>query len=102
MNLATGKIGEVALALVHAHWGAGGYGALLACMAAGAVTGTLAAARTGRLPNPGMLASWAFITAGCATILVPYLGGEAGAAAALLLLGACRSLGGVIFYTMAP
>jgi hypothetical protein len=102
MNLATGGMGEVALpALAHAHWGAGGYGALLACMAAGAVIGTLAAARTGRMPNPGMLASWAFITAGAATSLVPFLGGEAGAAVALLLLGACSSLGGVLFYTMA-
>jgi hypothetical protein len=54
MNLANGGMGQVALpALVHAHWGAGGYGALLACMAAGAVIGTLAAARTGKLPNPG-------------------------------------------------
>jgi len=70
-------------------------------MAAGAVLGTLVAARTGRLPNPGMLASWAFIIGGCAIILVPYLGGEAGAAAALLLDGACTSLGGVLFYTMA-
>ena len=52
-NLTSGGMGEVALpALVHAHRGAGGYGALLA--------------------------SWAFITAGCAT-----------------------SLGGVLFYTMA-
>jgi hypothetical protein len=69
-NLTSGGMGEVALlALVHAHWGAGGYGALLACMAAGAVIGTLAAARTGRLPNPGMLASWAIITVGCATSL---------------------------------
>jgi MFS family permease len=102
MNLANGGMGQVALpALAHAHWGAGGYGALLACMAAGAVIGTLAAARSGRLRNPGRIASLAFITAGVATTLVPYLGGEAGAAAALLLLGACTSLGGVLFYTMA-
>ena len=102
MNLGSGGMGEVALpALAHAHWGAGGYGALLACMAAGAVIGTLVAARAGDLRNPGRLASWAFITAGCAIILVPFLGGEAGAAAALLLDGACTSLGGVLFFTMA-
>jgi hypothetical protein len=102
MNLGSGGLGEVALpALAHAHWGAGGYGAVLACMAAGAVLGTLAAARTGAMRNPGRLASWAFITAGCAIILVPFLGGEAGAAAAMLLDGACTSLGGVLFYTMA-
>jgi hypothetical protein len=102
MNLGSGGLGEVALpALAHAHWGAGGYGAVLACMAAGAVLGTLIAARTGTMRNPGMLASWAFTTAGCAIILVPFLGGEAGAAAAMLLDGACTSLGGVLFYTMA-
>jgi hypothetical protein len=102
MNLATGGMGEVALpALAHAHWGAGGYGTLLACMAAGAIIGTLIAARTGKMLNPGMLASWSFITAGVATSLVPFLGGEIGAALALLILGACSSLGGVLFYTMA-
>jgi hypothetical protein len=102
MNLGSGGLGEVALpALAHAHWGAGGYGAVLACMAAGAVLGTLIAARTGAMRNPGRLASWAFTTAGCAIILVPFLGGEAGAAAAMLLDGACTSLGGVLFYTMA-
>lgn len=102
MNLGSGGLGEVALpALAHAHWGAGGYGAVLACMAVGAVLGTLIAARTGAMRNPGRLASWAFATAGCAIILVPFLGGEAGAAAAMLLDGACTSLGGVLFYTMA-
>jgi Major Facilitator Superfamily len=102
MNLGSGGMGEVALpALAHAHWGAGGYGAVLACMAVGAILGTLFAARTGTMRNPGRLASWAFGTAGCAIILVPFLGGEAGAAAAMLLDGACTSLGGVLFYTMA-
>ncbi|HWN63242.1 MAG TPA: MFS transporter, partial [Streptosporangiaceae bacterium] len=101
-NLAQGGLGEVALpALAHAHWGAGGYGALLACLAAGAVIGTLAAARSGGLRNPAMVASVAFIIGGGAISLVPYLGGEAGAAAALLFLGACNGLGNVLFYTMA-
>jgi hypothetical protein len=79
-------------ALAHAHWGAGGYGALLACMAAGAVIGTLAAARSGGLRNPATVTSVAFITNGVTISLVPYLGGEAGAAAALLFLGACNGL----------
>ena len=101
-NLANGGQGEVALpALAHAHWGAGGYGTLLACMAAGAVIGTLAAARSGRLRNPAAVASTAFITGAAAIALVPFLGGEAGAAAALLLLGVCNGLGNVLFYTMA-
>jgi MFS family permease len=101
-NLANGGLGQVALpALAHAHWGAGGYGALLACMAAGAVIGTLAAARSGGLRNPGMFVSVAFILSGGAMSLVPYLGGEAGAAAALLFVGLCNGLGDVLFFTMA-
>jgi hypothetical protein len=101
-NLANGGLAGVALpALAHAHWGAGGYGALLACMAAGAVIGTLAAARSGGLRNPAMTTSLAFITGAAAITLVPYLGGEAGAAAALLILGTCNGLGNVLFFTMA-
>ncbi|MGH3286188.1 MAG: MFS transporter [Streptosporangiaceae bacterium] len=101
-NLSNGGLGEVALpALVHAHWGAAGYGALLACMAAGAVIGTLVAARTGRLRNPAMLASGSFVVESAAISLIPFLGGEAGAAAALLFLGICNGLGNVLFYTMA-
>jgi hypothetical protein len=101
-NLSNGGLAGVALpALAHARWGAGGYGALLACMAGGAVIGTLAAARSGGLRNPAMIASSAFIIEAGAIALVPYLGGEAGAAAALLFLGVCNGLGNVLFYTMA-
>jgi hypothetical protein len=101
-NLTNGGLGEVALpALAHAHWGAAGYGALLACMAAGAVIGTLAAARTGRLQNPAVFASGSFVVESGVIALVPYLGGEAGAAAALLVLGICNGLGNVLFFTMA-
>jgi MFS family permease len=102
MNMANGGVDEVALpALAHARWGAGAYGALLACMAAGAVIGTLAAARTGRLRAPGYIASLGFIIAGAAISLVPFLGGEAGAAIALLFIGASSGLGNVIFFTVA-
>ena len=49
-NLAGGGVDGVALpSLAHQRFGAAGYGALLACMAAGSVLGTLAAARTGGL-----------------------------------------------------
>jgi MFS family permease len=101
-NLANGGLDEVALpALAHEHWGAGGYGALLACLAAGAVIGTLAAARSGGLRNPAMVASVSFLIEASLISLVPFLGGEAGAAAALLCLGVCNGLGNVLFYTMA-
>ena len=102
MNMANGGMNEVALpALAHARWGAGAYGALLACLAAGAVIGTLAAARTGRLRAPGYIASWGFIIEGVAIALVPYLGGKAGAAIALLFIGVAGGLGNVIFFTVA-
>ncbi len=102
MNMANGGMNEVALpALAHARWGAGAYGALLACMAAGAVIGTLAAARTGRLRAPGYIASLGFIVEGGAIALVPYLGGRTGAGVALLLIGAFNGLGNVIFFTVA-
>lgn len=101
-NLANGGLLEVALpALAHTRWNATGYGALLAAMAAGAVIGTLAAARSGTLPNPGKIASISFIISGAVITLVPYLGGQPGAAAALLLIGLAGGLGNVLFYTMA-
>lgn len=102
MNMANGGMSQVALpALVHARWGAGGYGILLACMAAGAVIGTLAAARMSRLRAFGYIPSFGFIIEGAAISLLPYIGGETGAAIALLLVGACGGLSNVIFFTLA-
>jgi hypothetical protein len=101
-NLAGGGEGEVALpTLAHARWGAGVYGALLACVAAGAMLGALAAARTGRLRTPAVFASAVFLIEGAAICLVPYLGGVAGAATALFVLGLCNGLGNVVFLTIA-
>ncbi len=101
-NLAGGGMGEVALpSLAHARFGAAGYGALLACLAAGAVAGTLAAARSNRLRRPVMFAGAVFLVEAAAICLIPYLGGEAGAAAALLVMGACNGLGNTVFLTVA-
>jgi hypothetical protein len=100
-NLALGGMGEVALpSLAHARFGAAGYGALLACFAAGGVIGTLAAARAGGLKKPAMFASAVFLVEAVAIGLTPYLGGEAGAAAALFVSGAGNGLGNVIFLTV--
>jgi hypothetical protein len=100
-NLAGGGTFEVALpALAHARFGAGGYGALLACVAAGGLIGTLAAARTGGLRTPAVFASAAFIVYSAVSSLVPYLGGVAGAAAALFVAGACNGLGNVTILTV--
>jgi MFS transporter len=101
-NLSGGGVGEVALpALAHARWGASGYGALLACQAAGAVLGTLAATRTGGLRKPAVFASVAFLIDAVSVCLVPHLGGVAGAAVALFVLGAFNGLGNVVFLTVA-
>ncbi len=100
-NLASGGMGDVALpALAHARFGAAGYGALLACLAVGGIAGTLAAARTGNLRAPVMFASAMFLIEAVAIALVPYFGGETGAAAALCLVGACNGLGNVTVLTV--
>ena len=100
-NLAGGGLGEVALpSLAHDRFGAAGYGALLACLAAGGVIGTLAAARTGGLRRPVIFASAFFLVMAAADALVPYLGGEAGAAAMLFTAGAASGLGNVTVLTV--
>ena len=101
-NLAGGGMDGVALpSLAHTRYGAAGYGALLACLAAGGVIGTLAATRTGKLKAPAMFASVVFLFEAIAIGLTPYLGGEAGAAAALFLCGSANGLGNVTFLTVA-
>ncbi len=100
-NLASGGMGEVALpSLAHASFGAAGYGALLACLAAGGLIGTLAAVRTGGLKAPVIFASAVFLIEAAGISLIPYLAGEAGAAAALFVVGACNGLGNVTFLTV--
>jgi hypothetical protein len=100
-NLAGGGESEIALpSLAHARFGAAGYGALLACFAAGGVIGTLSAARGGGLRRPAVFASMIFLVESVAIALTPYLGGEAGAAAMLFVTGATNGLGNVIVLTV--
>ena len=100
-NLAFGGTFEVALpALAHARFGAGGYGALMACLGTGAVIGTLAAARGGSSGRPALIASASFLVEALAVTLIPFLGGLPGAAAATLVLGACNGMGNVVFLTL--
>jgi Major Facilitator Superfamily len=95
-NLASGGLGDVALpALAHERFGASGYGVLLACLAAGAIGGSLAAARGSRLRRPASVASAAFLVMAAAMALVPF-GGIAVAGAALLVMGAGNSLGNTL------
>jgi hypothetical protein len=48
-----------------------------------------------------MFAGAVFLVEAAAICLIPYLGGEAGAAAALLVMGACNGLGNTVFLTVA-
>jgi hypothetical protein len=77
--------------VAHARFGAVGYGVLLGCFAAGSVLGTLSAARTGGLRRPAIFASIVFLIDATALALTPYLGGQAGAAAALFTAGQRRA-----------
>ena len=100
-NLGDGGTFGVALpALAHASFGADGYGALMACLGAGAVAGTLTAARGARLPRPALVAAASFVIEALAIALIPFLGGLPGAAAAVFVLGACNGLGNVIMITL--
>lgn len=85
-NLAGGAESEVALpALAHARFGAAGYGAAIACFAAGSLIGILAVARSGRITRPAVTGGMAFLIQALAIGLIPFLGGLPGAAAASLL-----------------
>jgi MFS family permease len=100
-NLASGGTFDVALpALAHARFGAGGYGALIACLGAGAVIGTLAAARGGKAARPALVAGASFLVEAVAIAFIPFLGGLAGAAVATFVLGLGNGFGNVVFLTL--
>jgi hypothetical protein len=92
---------EVALpSLAHSHWGADGYGALLACFAGGALIGTLGATRTTRLAQPAIFITALFMVNALADSLIPFTGGEIGAAIALFVSGTTNGMANVVAITM--
>jgi MFS family permease len=92
---------EVALpTLSHARFGPAGYGALIACFGFGSLGGTLTAARIKGQRRPALGAVAAFVAAGAAVALVPYLGGLPGAAAAAAVFGAGGNFGNVVIITL--
>jgi MFS family permease len=96
-NLAMGGLIEVAVPdLAHERFGAPGLGALLACVAAGSMAGTLAAARAGSLRRPVPVATAVYMIMAAGMAAVPFLGGLPGAAAAMMVLGAGNGLGNVV------
>jgi MFS family permease len=92
--------------LAHEHFGADGYGAMLACFGAGALAGALAAARRparvrrGPQRTPATIACAAFVVAAVCIAAVPYLGGLPGACAAILLLAVFVTFGDIIVITL--
>lgn len=101
-NLGAGGMGEVALpALAHGPFGAGagGYGALLAAYAGGALLGTLAAGQARRVRRPAVMASVGFLVEAACLALVPYLGGAIPAAVVLLAFGALNGFGTIVLMT---
>ena len=100
-NLAYSGAFAVALpALAHARYSAGGYGALIACLGAGSVAGTLAAMRSSRLSRPAIAACLSFLAEAVAVSVLPFPGQLAGAAAAAAVLGACNGFGNIIMITL--
>jgi MFS family permease len=100
-NLASGGTYQVAMpALAHARFGAAGYGAMIACLGAGGLIGSLVATRAGSLRRPAQIACIAFLFEGTSTCLVPYVGGLAGASAAILVLGICNGFGNIVMFTL--
>jgi MFS family permease len=100
-NLASGATFEVALpTLSHDRFGAGGYGALLACFAVGAMIGTLSAVRAGRFARPALAGFSAYLVQALAIAVLPFLWGLPGAAAAVLVGGLANGFGNVLFITL--
>jgi len=99
-NLAFGGAFEVALPdLAHQHYGAAGFGALLAALSLGTLAGTLVAARATSLRRPAVIASYPVLAGAGVIALTPFLGGLVGASAAVLLFGACNGFANIVFIT---
>ncbi len=101
-NFGTAGTFEVAMpTLAHARWGAGGYGALLACIGVGTVAGTLASAIATRLRGPAVAAGLALLICAAGIAAIPFLGGLPGASAAALVLGIGVGFGNTVLITLA-
>jgi MFS family permease len=99
-NATWGGVLEVALpSLAHLHYGAGGYGALLAGISGGIIAGTFAAAAV-KPARPMFLALLFFLANGAACAALPYLGGLPGAVVAAVVLGVCNGFSTVLALTV--
>jgi MFS family permease len=102
-NLGSGGLVGVAFpALAHGpfHIGAVGYGALLACSAAGGLVGVLAAARLGPGRRPALRACWLSLVANALLAIVPYLGGPVGAGVDMVVWATVNTLAILVLITL--
>ena len=100
-NFALLATSEVALpTLAHARFGAGGYGAVLTCLAVASIAGALVAGRAGDRIRPGYLIAGAFLVAAAAITAAPFLGGLPGLAAALAVVGVGLGFDNVVSVTV--
>lgn len=100
-NFALTGTTEVALpALAHARFGAGGYGAVLTCMAVGSLAGTVIIVRVAGRARPATLLSAAFLLGAVAIAVAPFAGGLAGVAGAMLVFGVSLGFDNVLSVTL--
>ena len=95
-----GTFGVAFPALAYARYGASGYGWIEACFGAGALAGTIAAARVNSIKKPALTAYGAYLIEAVAIGAVPFLGGLPGAAAAMTVAGLSNSYGNIVFTTL--
>lgn len=101
-NLGSGGMSDVALpALAHAplHAGAGGYGAMLAAFAAGALAGSLAAGQFRGVRRPAIAASVAYLAVAACMGIAPYLGSTLAVAVALAGCGISNGFANIVLIT---
>jgi MFS family permease len=100
-NFAITGTTEVALpALAHARFGAGGYGAVLACFAVTSIAGALAVARLGTRYRPALVIAWSFLIAAAGISAAPFLGGLPGVAAGMAVFGLAIGVDQVVSVTL--
>jgi predicted MFS family arabinose efflux permease len=80
--------------------GPGGYGALVACLAAGGLGGVLIASQLGPGRRPAIRAAAIFLGASACVAAIPYLGGPVAAGACLVVSGGLAATGNVLLVTM--
>ena len=100
-NFALTGTTEVALpSLAHARFGADGFGAILACLAAATLAGAIVVTRLAGRFRPIPLIAGSCLVAAAAVAAVPFLGGLPGAAACMAVCGLALGFDNVLSVTV--